>query len=43
MKKEDKEIEGIKKFRKKFYNEHANDYDNKWWDEENALEVIYIP
>ncbi|MHA2039269.1 MAG: class I SAM-dependent methyltransferase [Promethearchaeota archaeon] len=38
MKKEDTEIEEIKKFRKQFYNEHANDYDNMWWNDGNALE-----
>ncbi|GAG93883.1 unnamed protein product [marine sediment metagenome] len=30
MKRKEKEIEEIKKFRKKFYDEHANDYDNEW-------------
>ncbi|KKM66434.1 hypothetical protein LCGC14_1481280, partial [marine sediment metagenome] len=38
MKKKGKGIEEIKKFRKRFYNDHANDYDNIWWDDENALE-----
>ncbi|KKM62070.1 hypothetical protein LCGC14_1525380 [marine sediment metagenome] len=28
----------MRKFRKRFYNDHANDYDNIWWDDENALE-----
>ncbi len=38
MKRKDKEIKEIKKFRKKFYDDHANDYDNGWWNGENALE-----
>ncbi|MBA7513723.1 2-methoxy-6-polyprenyl-1,4-benzoquinol methylase, mitochondrial [subsurface metagenome] len=38
MERKDKEIEEIKKFRKKFYDDHANDYDNEWWNDENALE-----
>lgn len=38
MIKKSKKIEEIKRFRKKFYEEHANDYDNKLWDDENALE-----
>ena len=37
MNKENKNIEEIKRFRKKFYDDHAKDYDSIWWDDENAL------
>ena len=33
-----KEIDEIKKFRKKYNEDHANEYDNEWWNDENALE-----
>ena len=33
----EKEIEEIKKFRKLHNEIHANDYDNEWWNDENAL------
>jgi ubiquinone/menaquinone biosynthesis C-methylase UbiE len=38
MKKKSRKIEEIKKFRKQFYDDHAKDYDNIWWNDENALE-----
>ena len=37
MNKENKNIEEIKRFWKKFYDDHAKDYDSIWWDDENAL------
>jgi len=37
MKGKEKEIEEIKKFRKKYNEIHANDYDNEWWNDKNAL------
>lgn len=37
MNKENKNVEEIKRFRKKFYDDHAKDYDSIWWDDENAL------
>ena len=40
MERKDKGIEEIKRFRKKFYDDHAKDYDNIWWNDENALEEI---
>ncbi len=33
-----KEISEIKKFRKKYNEDHADKYDNEWWNDENALE-----
>ena len=33
----EKEMEEIKKFRKKYNENHANDYANEWWNDENAL------
>ena len=33
-----KEIDEIKKFRKKYNEDHANEYDVEWWNDENALE-----
>jgi len=38
MERKDKKIEEIKEFRKKFYDDHANDYDNEWWNDKNAFE-----
>jgi len=37
MERKEKEIEEIKKFRKKYNEDHANDYDNEWGNDENAL------
>ena len=33
-----KEIDEIKKFRKQYNEDHADEYDNEWWNDENALE-----
>jgi ubiquinone/menaquinone biosynthesis C-methylase UbiE len=33
-----KEIEEIKKFRKKYNEIHADEYDNEWWNDQNAIE-----
>ena len=38
MERKDKENEEIKKFRKQYNEIHANDYDNEWWNDDNALE-----
>ena len=38
MEKKEKEIEEIKRYRKKYNEVHANDYDNEWWNDENAIE-----
>ncbi len=37
MERKEKEIEEIKKFRKKYNEIHANNYESEWWNDENAL------
>ena len=37
MERKEKEIEEIKKFRKKYNEIHANGYDYEWWNDGNAL------
>ncbi len=38
MERKEKKIAEIKKFRKKYNEVHANNYDNEWWDDKNAIE-----
>lgn len=37
MKENEKTIKEIKKFRKQYNDNHANTYDNEWWNSEEAL------
>ena len=38
MEKKEKEIKKIKNFRKEYNETHADEYDNEWWNDEDALE-----
>ncbi len=38
MKKKEDKIEEIIKFRRKYYNDYAANYDKEWWDDEDAFD-----